>query len=122
MSVKAQISKIEKEIFPTKSGGVDQKILDQVSAIHDRLNQLKSKFDRRKEGLWLNVFGEMPRKVEYDECFEQAKKLTERYGDFENYILLKFNEVKKWIQQQYRNWKKKLLIFILKIASFLRKM
>lgn len=40
--LKAKIDKAEIAIFPTKSGGVDQKILD-------------------KEGLWFKVFGEMPR-------------------------------------------------------------
>ncbi len=86
MSVKAQISKIEKEIFSTKSGGVEEKILEQLLAIHGGLNRLKANFDRRKAFLWFKVFGEVPKPVEYAECLEAAKRLTGRYGDLETYI------------------------------------
>ncbi len=86
MSVKAQISKIEKKIFPTKLGGVDQKILDSLRAINDRMNILKAGFSREKQFKWFKVFGTLPKPVEYEECFEAAKQLTERYGDFETYI------------------------------------
>lgn len=87
--LKAKIDKAEVAIFLTKTGGVDQRILESLLAINDRLNALKAGFNREKQFKWFKVFNELPREETYEECLEQARKLTLEHGTFENYIVYK---------------------------------
>ena len=85
MSVKAQISKIEKEIFP-KSGPVDPEILRCITIFHERVNKNELRFTDEQKVLWIKLFGEEPRQVNQDECLKSAQAASDRYGNFKNYI------------------------------------
>jgi len=84
MSVKARISKIEKQILP-KSGPVDPEILRCITMFHERINRNKLRFTDEQNVLWIKLNGE-PRQVTQDECLKLAQAASDRYGDFKHYI------------------------------------